>query len=568
MNCEYDCYQITLQVDISVADSCIFDRYGQSVFSIKPVDRRGPVGADCGCGPKPFGPYPGEFPDPNFDPIPTEIIPTIYMPHAVILDVTIDRCNCTRALFNLYVRLPCKNSISYDSFNIPVIESSSASAAAGSEAAGLAAMAYNGTFTTTTTMNSGMADPAIVYPNYPTTIPPTPVKVPTYIIDALMDASANIPILVNDLITELTSPSVDCSVLNSIITALNTLITELQADIAALPASFLAYEDNATIIKNLSISLKILYEAINVPNLNPNQPMKFASTKFAIISGTSGRDRVLTTILVNPLKNNVISTGVVDKCAKYDITRVPMRQFITTTNDSITYAVCQGNKLITIGNDCFRTCCPGIESLDYAPNTLQITFPLTKELKCLLPDFNLPGTYFNTVEGIQPTLVKIQSSCPRKYSFPALMTFDKVNCNVCLEIDQGFISNIAAGGNRLNGFEQVFGCNCANLFSSVYDRCCREGHFQLELANTDNFFSFLSSSRKFDVFGVQKCVEKIFFSFQICEVPYKPFCVEACGCKTVTVIPSTIPPLPSTSFRVESLSPPFTYEFFRKRCPM
>lgn len=527
MTCKYDCYQVTLQFNIKEEDSCMLNRYGPNIFSIKSAEDL----QDCGCSST------QNQDTQNTQNQPTELITAISMPKAVILDITVDRCDCTKANLTLYVRLPCKNQVDVTKYNVDKITELTLLLIELIQKLISDIISYNNT-----------------HPNE---------QVPQSIIDSLysfINGQNNLLSIVNNFLTVLNNIPLNCDLLaiaaSSVIAQLGALILLLTTDVSTnnLDKDDTVKSDISAILTNANNLLQLM----NVIDLDPNQEVKFTGHKFSLYTGTTGYERKITTFIINPLSGDIVSTGVTDNCTNYDITRVPMRSFDTTTINDEKYALCLNNKYIKITNDCGAICCPGVPMLKYIPDTLHITFPLTKDLKCLLPDFNLPGTYFNTKSGVQPTLVKIRSTCSRRYSFPAQMTFDKHNCSVCLEISKKFIQELARDSSRLNGYEHIFGCDCRHLFNTT-NTCLKDGVLQTALADASDFFAFLSLSKKFEVVGVHKCVEKIFFTFQVIEVPYKSFCVDSCGCKANTVLPQSAES--TNSYKILSDANDYTYEF-------
>jgi len=116
------------------------------------------------------------------------------------------------------------------------------------------------------------------------------------------------------------------------------------------------------------------------------------------------------------------------------------------------------------------------------------------------------------------------------------MTFDKIECTVCLEICEEFARN--------------------------FDRDPYNCEFKLGC----NFFQFLSCARKFDVVGVQKCNEKNFFTFQICEVPYRSFCVDVCDCRVKTIIDKKFDHDDTAASFTVHADGFYTYEFSYSKC--
>lgn len=512
--CRYDCYQVTLQVNITEEDSCLFSRYGPSIFNINKVGSTFDCSSCKGSRERRHHErHTTELPsttnngssdsDSDHDHHSDSeyhnghVTVKAKMPQAVILDITVDRCDCTKATFILFVRLPCK-SIDADDFNVDCLNDLS-----------------SGINSVVDTLNA-----AINTYNTQTPIPSPLAPTITNKADLLTDLS--------NVINDVSGDVFICPLAD--IASLNTEIHTMKATVKDLIQG--EFSDNIT------HDSKQLLELLNDLSHKLKFEQKFKSEKFIITSGASGYERALITFLVNPLSKNVVSTGVFDKCYAYEITRVAPRVFEPATPpiyEVRDLAKClDGRKIRIDTSDCIK-CCPITQPV-LAPNNLHITFPLTKELKCLLPDFNLPGTYINAVEGSLPTLVRIVAACPQKYSFPAKMTFDKIECTVCLEINE-------------------------YIAKRSYDP------YNCEFKLGDcNFFQFLSCARKFDVVGIQKCTEKIFFTFQVAEVPYRSFCVDACGCKVKTIIDRSFDADDvAASFKVISEGA-YTYDFSYSKC--
>lgn len=497
-NCSYDCYQITLEVNITEEDSCFLSRLGPSIFNIREVS--GSKSEGCSCSGN------------NQSPPGSPHCPEISMPRAVIVNIDVDKCDCTKAVFTLYVRLPCVpySANMYDSRRLSCKYNDNISP---SLANFFGAVTYHN--------NNNGDDPDINLSTY------------------TANASA-LDVAFSEFINLLTRPEAPspCDLKNALCNLKNALST-LEGTISGIINNSPGNGDS-NIVNTGNAAITALVEFSNCLN----RTASYQSVKYSIYSTAGYRERSLVTFLVNPLKPRDVSTGVVDKCYKYEISRVAERKF-----EQHCGRVTCGNNTYNIASDCDTCCPPAAESHPVLrPNVLHLTFPLTKELKCLLPDFNLPGTYLNTVMGTLPTVVKIVASCPQPFSFPARMTFDKTNCTVCLEI----LYDCELFAQLSHGYEHEF-ARCDSL--SPIQQALKNA------ANADEFFHFLSFVRKFDVVGVHKCNEKVFFTFQICEVPYRSFCVDICGCKAKTVLPCHAADV--NTFVVVSDSE-FTYEFSRK----
>jgi len=217
---------------------------------------------------------------------------------------------------------------------------------------------------------------------------------------------------------------------------------------------------------------------------------------------------------------------------------------ITTTSTSTTNAPTTNLPLPPV--ECCGLCFSAPPVLE--PDTLRLIFPLTKDLRCLVPDFGLPGAALNYAISELTTKVRIvPRSSLADVACPALLTFDMKNCTACLEFDK----NLVCGPDAINdiGYEQEFG-----VFGCKNNNGCKK-------RTLSPCFEDLAMARRIDVMGVHKCTEKVFFSFQVCIVPYVGFCVELCGCKIPTIIPDGT--CVKNSFRIQS-EHDYSYSFVNK----
>lgn len=391
---EYDSYQLKLQVNLSEEDSCLYSRYGISLFNIQVCDS-----------------IPSTPPSDS----PTGIV--VVIPDAVILNIDIDRCDRTKAVFSIYVRLPAGKKSSV---------------------------------------------PPVVY------VPP-------------------------------------------------------------------------------------------------------AKHTFCITSGSSGQETKLITFNVGVLDKNVTSAGIFDQCYTYVVSRVPERLPIPVNGYDFV------NGKLSPGDD------DGY--INYVPDILRITLPMTKETKSLIPDFGLSGAYFNSALGTVGILVRLVSSCgSTRFCIPAKLFFDKEKCTVCLEISAQFIVDASRPCSPiLNGYEHRFEC-CDNgsryldlgkQLLTIYDKdeYKNEGNDPeilwekwMTLGNT--LFQTLAQAKKIDVTGINKCAESILFSFQVCYLPYRGFTIDYCDQTFQTEVNPDLPTIkntgsigPETSFIVEACGE-YSYEFY------
>lgn len=357
----YDCYQISLQIKLSEEESCLYNKYGLSLFNVSKLGD----GEPCDC---------------VNTPIPDLPVGYIDVPTALVLDVNIDSCDCTKATFTIFVRLACK-----------------------------------------------------------------------------------------------------CTVV-------------------------------------------------------PNSTVNFEGASFALTSEMYGRCRQLTIFEVNPLPTNVVSRAINNEHVFFEITRVPDRfASPNITINSVTY-VCGKDVALPVGG-----------------NSLRITFPLTKDLKSMIPDFGLSGSLLNFSHSPNVrTKVRVMSYGPVKFALPAMLSFNKDSCTVTLEIDLDYIAN---NRNDIIGYEQLFGSfgcgiasNCASdlrgatLLNEIIDE-----YLTLDAGDAAaKFFRLLASSKKLDLTGVDKCVEKVLFSFQLCYLPWKNIAFGDCNNKYSTQIIDSDPADPLT----------------------
>ena len=529
-DCRYDYYQVALEVKLSEEDSCLFSRYGHTVFSIK---KTGSAKKDCNtCST-------GTDVDEKTN---TRVKVEATVPDAAILSISVDRCDCTKAIFNLMVRLPCVRVCSLS----------------------------NCEKTTIRDLVDGIKQYLSGVLNCKT----------------FLQNESDAFNLASDTLLPCGSSTTSCDVfltnVETMISATKALRSELLGDggLTTTDCPIPSIDSLLHILQNILDALLL--------NTGLNNGV-FKDSKFTLASSASGCEKDILTFYVKPLDANVVSTGVFGKCYSYEITRVPGRAFntesITIDNETCEYARCADGRIVHVATECETPCASVPVAL--VPNVLHVTLPLTKELKCLMSDFGFPDTLTNAYLGKTTTIVKIMSKCPQKYSFPAKMSFDKTNCTVCLEISASAVSEYLDHSNPHLYNSQFGRFGCASLCkdtrcSDEVDLACLIKDNQFGTYGYNCFFSFLAMSRGFDVVGVHKCTEKSFFSFQVCTVPYKPLCVDVCGCKLQTVpdlytldqcelrkrydtsaiySDST---LPANSFKVHS-DCEYTYEFTLKR---
>lgn len=506
--CRYDCYQITLKVNISEEDGCLYSRYGQKLFDIKNTTGKT---ACSKCNTCKSCDRHGRCDDRHSGGIDT----TPRIPHAVILDVDVDRCDCTKAVFTLYVKLPCKPKYDFSCF----IEQIS----------------------------------CILDKN-----------------DALYTA---LIATFNNVKTYSECP-VDFALLLSALGVFSNQISGiLESGIGGVQLLPGSCDRNA-----LELIQDITYElttTVTKASEEPTDPCLwnnycFVPQKFTITTSASGRDRDIITFLVNPLAYGTVSAGVFKDCYQYEATRVPCRVIsevnhctprqthcatITTIPPTTTLSSTSTTTAPTTQQGCLCIECCGL-CFSAPPvleaDVLRLIFPLSKDLRCLVPDFGLPGAVLNySISELTTKVRLVPRSSLSEVAYPALLTFDMKNCTACLEFDK----NLVCGPDAINdiGYEQefgVFGCkNNYNGCKRVLSPC----------------FEDLAMARRIDVMGVHKCTEKVFFSFQICIVPYTGFCVDVCGCKVATVIPDGV--CVKNSFKIQA-EHDYSYTFVNKEAEL
>lgn len=537
--CRYDCYQINLQVNLSEEDSCLYSRYGQSLFNIRNCNSKN----DCGCC------RPSQ---PNCNNASLKGCPfPVKMPDAVILSVDIDRCDCTKSIFSLYVRLPCK------SFK--------------DEALKCAIQAFADESAEYTVDATGT-------PNADTVAIVNAINQLNLDTNTLVCDIANCTYQYTDVITT------DANTVQTDITNLETAIQTAITD----GASASAYKDLQKALHVLSHEVDSLLNFLN----RGIAADVYEGQKFCITSGASGHEREVITFNVAPLPRQTVSTGVFNKCYTYEATRVPCRVLCPEA-----LQICSK----TTGLDYFVEGCCGICNVVdplLVPDTLRIMFPMTKQIKCLVPDFGITGTYLNAALGTVDTLVRLVSCSPCKFCLPAKLSFDTECCMVCLDISTEYIMSASTYTNDIAGYEHRFSC-CEEFGSGCKSRCgCEVAQLKQTLAslqaqfagdfnNKDGLaaramwmtlgntvFQLLARSKRIDVQGVNKCAENVLFNFQVCYFPYRGFCVDVCGCKPVKTIcaPDAIENYQGkaasvmlgagSSFRVQAEGE-FSYEFLK-----
>lgn len=499
--CRYDCYQITLKVNITEEDGCLYSRYGQKLFDIRNTSGKTACSQCNPCRSRDDTRSQCEHKIRDDD--------KAKIPDAVILDVDVDRCDCTKAVFTLYVKLPCKPK--YDFY---------------------------------------------VY------------------LDRISDILARNDALYVLLSSDFNAVKVaaDCPIdFNSLLAKLNTLLTQVGISLE----SFAPGSCDENMLLTIQTSVTDLITLVTDAGREASKPCSwsnlcFIPQKYKITSSASGVDREIITFLVNPLPHGTVSAGVFKECYQYEVTRVPCRILNdvngcvpTTIGGTTTVAPpscpssCPTDSPSSAGgttvkfqastsDDCCNVCFSAPPVLE--ANVLRLVFPLTKEIRCLVPDFGLPGAALNySISELSTKVRLVPRSSLSDVAYPALLTFDVKNCTARLEFDNSTL----CGPEAINdiGYEQEFGrLGCSKKFNAchrVISPC----------------FEDLALARRIDVMGVHKCTEKVFFSFQVCIVPYKGFCVDVCGCKIPTIISGGC--CTKNSFRIQS-DCEYSYTFIHK----
>jgi len=550
--CRYDCYQINLNVNLSEEDSCFFDRYGPSLFNIRKCGH--PHGCVC-CAANPGS---GSGSTPSGVPV--------VMPDAVILAIDIDRCDCTKALFNLYVRLPCKPLSEPDRVQCAVN-------ALEDEFVHCTKNCLAGSPGTNKVNSSGNLD-----------------NVNGTLVGPFI--STNIATLITNVNTLLTPCQFNETQLLTAIANAMTLNSHIQNAIGNYNG-LCDLTSILTLLQNLQVALGNYATALNSSSYN------FEHQKFCITSGASGNEREVITFDVAPLPVNVVSSGVFTKCYSYETTRVPCR--VLNENALLYCSRKTGIEFVINSADCCNACSVDNSLTQYVPDTLRIMFPMTKAIKCLVPDFGMSGTILNAAAATVSTKVRLVSCSPCKFYIPAKLTFDKARCMVCLDISTEYLMSCFSQRD-MEGYEHRFGCDCDSRRYTT--KCCNNcdvtdlrcallaiqqkfsgntpspvpvtppnvaGDKALWTALGNVMFQTLARSKKIDVMGVNKCVENVLFNFQVCYVPYRGFCVDLCGCKGKTDIPdygtvrasgTDFTLTPSNSFKVQA-DAEYSYEFLK-----
>ena len=294
----------------------------------------------------------------------------------------------------------------------------------------------------------------------------------------------------------------------------------------------------------------------------------FEPVTFMLTSGANGGiEREILTFVINPLPPNVVSTGMVEKCCTYEIIRVPRRKLVKPCPEATTTVVEEPPlEPYTTVTEC--QCVPeAVAPQNIGGNVIRVMFPLTREIKCLIPDMGLPGALLNCVVNQLRTTVRLVSNGPVKFVLPTVIAVDKETCTVCLDIDLMQIANAILNKCdkqfSINGFENMLGqlgCLLEHKHGNKKHTCCGSSDAEMVLdvirkfqRTGSSFFAekFLRilafGTKRLDVMGLHKCTETVLFSFHICCVPFRSFKVDCCGVK----FPTEILPVVSCPEQVE-----------------
>lgn len=264
--------------------------------------------------------------------------------------------------------------------------------------------------------------------------------------------------------------------------------------------------------------------------------------------------RLIKTIEINALPSNIFSSGIVNECYNYEIHRFCPGGFTECPDEEEgDEDMPQDDALISTNIDCMK-----------------IIFPMTKEIKCLAPDFGLQGMLANQfIESTLHSRVRIVSVGPNPVIIPASLTYDKEQCTACLTLNNTIFNDDGTKTlfgesmkSDMNGYEHLFGSRgCEHLKNKFQIECPTETSDECCLVN---LFQYLSFFRKFNVMGVDKCSQTVLFSFELCTVPTKsPIVNSDCPNKLV-----------GFSYKIQSRCSNYCFQFgrceesiFEQNCP-
>ena len=298
-----------------------------------------------------------------------------------------------------------------------------------------------------------------------------------------------------------------------------------------------------------------------------DEQKKFENQTFCISSGSSGTETNILTFEVASLSVTIVSTGVINKCHVYEIMRVPNRTIdISSTNCS--------SLNTTIADGCTE---PGTstENLFFVADTLNITFPLTKDLKSF---------YLNNCSS-EYVLVRAVSCGASKFCIPARLYFDIDKCTVRLNISVDFIITMFNDPTNTNtGYYHMFNYSCndqhniINTLISSYNEITNDSTTSTTSTSvTPNYALYATlgkllfeyiAGKKINISGVNKCSETVLYNFTICYFPYIGYTINKCGTSILTIAETistnygttVIDFQPENSFKVETCRN-YSYQF-------
>ena len=221
----------------------------------------------------------------------------------------------------------------------------------------------------------------------------------------------------------------------------------------------------------VTFTLYVELPCLIIPDVDENDDMendkKVLPVDYNITTSGHKHPVSIKTFTVYPLAENCNSRGFDTECWSYEICRVP--------------------------------CLDASEQIP-ASESFRVTFPLSREVACLVPEFGLSGFYLkNLVSANLKTKVRLVPGnvvlTKGEGGIPgALLSYDPERCEACLEFCTEDYECI------IKGYEHLFNVACGTSPASptVAD---------------------MALNRRFDVKGVSKCTEKVLFSFELCFKP-------------------------------------------------
>lgn len=201
----------------------------------------------------------------------------------------------------------------------------------------------------------------------------------------------------------------------------------------------------------------------------------------------------LKTFTVYPLPQFCNSRGFNTECWDYEQCRVPcVPEEVQECDRSVRNA--RNARQV----ECVPKPLPSIEP----SSSFRVTFPLSREVACLIPEFGLSGFYLKnlisanlkTKVRLVPGNVVLTKGCG---GIPgALLSYDPDRCEACLEFCEEDYDCI------VEGYEHLFNIELK-----------KDGVIVAPTVES------MALSRRFDVKGVSKCTEKTLFSFELCFKP-------------------------------------------------